>query len=208
MATAREFPIEDFNANPTITINTDLTPTPQACMVAGDVQMSVTFSNSSGQAIQVSFVPPAIPGAPVLFSTISSFPNTQTIPVGTNASVNYYVTADGEISGPWCIQINDGPMIVELTTVNNEIVYTPATVAVPETSVMADGTLAIVGAISGNNYPISWNNNDDPFTPAINSSGSGSHASNPGTAGNSYTYTAGPSPNDQPGGGTVIIRSA
>lgn len=208
MATARELPIEDFNANPTITINAALTPSPQACMVSGSGQMSVTFSNSSGQAIQISFVPPAIPGDPVLFSGMSSFPNTQTVPAGTNASVNYYVTANGEISGPWCIQVNDGPMIVQLTTVGGVIDYTPSTVAVPQTSVMADGTLVIVGSNSGNNYPISWASNNDPFTPALDSSDGTSHASNPGTAGNSYAYTAGPAPIDQPGGGTVIIRSA
>ncbi|MFY9906942.1 MAG: hypothetical protein WBX02_04130 [Terriglobales bacterium] len=207
MATARELPIEDFNANPTITIDATLIPSPQACMVAGANEMSVTFSNTSGQSIQISFVPPAVQGGPVLFSNISSFPNTQTIPAGTNASVNYTLTVNGVVSEPYCIQINDGPMIVQLATVNNVITYTPPTVAVPETSVMADGTLAILGAISGNSYPISWTNNDDPFTPAITSSGSASHASNPGTAGNTYTYTAGPPPDDQPGGGTVIIRS-
>jgi hypothetical protein len=205
MATARELPIEDFNANPTITIGAGLTPSPQACMVSGSDQMSVTFSNASGEAIEINFVPPANPAGPVLFSSITSFPNTQTIPAGTNASVNYYVTANGEISGPWCIQINDGPMIVVLTWANNAMTYTPATVAVPETGVAGDGTLAIFPALNG--FPIAWANNIDPFTPAINQSDGAPHASNPGTAGNTYGYSAGPSPKDQPGGGKVIITS-
>jgi hypothetical protein len=208
MATARELPIEDFNANPAITIGTNLIPSPQACMVLGDGQMSVTFSNTSGQSIQINFVPPAIPGNPVLFSNISSFPNTQTIPAGTNASVNYTITANGETSDPYCIQINDGPMIVQLSVVNSVVTCTPGTVAVPQTSVMADGTLAIVPAISAYSYPISWFNNNDPFTPALDSSDGESHASNPGTAGNSYTYTAGDPVENTPGNGTVIIRSA
>lgn len=205
MATARELPMEDYNANPTITIGADLTPSPQACMVSGSGQMSVTFANASGQAIEINFVPPAIPGNPVLFSSITSFPDTQDIPARTNASVNYYVTANGEISGPWCIQINDGPMIVMLTLVNSAMVYTPATVAVPETGAAGDGTLAIFPALNG--FPIAWLNNNDPFTPPINQSDGASHASNPGTAGNTYSYTAGHSPNDQPGGGKVIITS-
>ena len=205
MATARELPIEDFNANPTITIGADLTPSPQACLVSGDSQMSVTFSNASGEAIQVNFVPPAIPGGPVLFSNITSFPNTQSVQAGTDASVNYYVTANGEISGPWCIQVNNGPMKVQLTLVNNVMTYTPATVAVPQSNLVADGTLAIFSALNG--FPISWLNNLDPFTPAINVSDGSSHASNPGTAGNTYSYTAGPSPDDSPGGGKVIITS-
>jgi len=205
MATARELPMEDYNANPTITIGVDLSPSPQACMVSGSGQMSVTFSNASGQTIEISFVPPAIPGNPVLFTAVSSFPNTQTVPAGTNASVNYYVTANGEISGPWCIQINDGPMIVQLTLVNKVMTYTPATVAVPESNLVGDGTLAIFPALNG--FPISWLNKLDPFTPAINVSDGASHASNPGTAGNTYSYAAGPSTVDSPGGGKVIITS-
>ncbi len=205
MATARELPMEDFNANPTITIGVGLTPSPQACMVSGSGPMSVTFSNTSGQSIQINFVPPAIPGNPVLFSNISSFPDTQTIPAGTNASVNYTITANGKTSDPYCIQINDGPMIVQLALVNGEMTCTPATVAVPETSVAADGTLAIFPALNG--FPIHWVNNLDPFTPAITVSDGLSHASNPGTVGNTYSYTAGSSPKAQPGGGKVIITS-
>jgi hypothetical protein len=205
MATARELPMEDFNANPTITIGVGLTPSPQACMVSGGGQMSVTFANASGQAIQISFVPPAIPGAPVLFSGITSFPNTQTIPSGTNASVNYYVTANGNVSGPWCIQINDGPMIVQLALVNNVMTYTPETVAVPESNLTTDGTLAIFPALNG--FPIQWLNNLDPFTPKITVSDGAAHASNPGTAGNTYSYTGVPSPKANPGGGKVIITS-
>jgi hypothetical protein len=205
MATARELPMEDYNANPTITIDAGLAPSPQACMVSGSGQMSVTFANASGQAIQINFVPPAIPGNPVLFSSITSFPNTQTVPAGTNASVNYYVTANGEISGPWCIQINDGPMIVMLALVNGEMTYAPATVAVPQSGVAGDGTLAIFPALNG--FPIHWVNSLDPFTPAITVSDGAPHASNPGTAGNTYSYTGGSSPADQPGGGKVIITS-
>jgi hypothetical protein len=99
-------------------------------------------------------------------------------------------------------------MIVQLSVVNSVVTCTPGTVAVPQTSVMADGTLAIVPAISAYSYPISWFNNNDPFTPALDSSDGESHASNPGTAGNSYTYTAGDPVENTPGNGTVIIRSA
>lgn len=74
MATARELPMEDFNANPTITIGVGLTPSPQACMVSGSGPMSVTFSNTSGQSIQINFVPPAIPGIRFCSATFPAFP--------------------------------------------------------------------------------------------------------------------------------------
>ena len=66
-------------------------------------------------------------------------------------------------------------------------------------------TLAIFPALNG--FPIRWINNLDPFTPAITVSDGASHASNPGTAGNTYSYTGGPSPDNNPGGGKVIITS-
>ncbi len=209
MATAR-VPMEELNANPTIVINPGFVPSPEACMVSGTGQMSVTFTNNSGGTMQINFVPPARSQDPILFTNITTFPNTQYVAAGTNASVNYTITANGVTSDPYCIQINDGPMYVQLSMSNNQVVCTPVTVAVPETTTQTDGTLAISPAISTDSYPITWDNGNDPFNPEIKKSDGQPHASNPGTAGNSYGYTAGP-PSIRVtggGGGTVIIRSA
>jgi hypothetical protein len=213
MATARVIP-PGVASNPsqTITIDGTLVPSPQGCIVSAPVgqQIAVTFNNTSGSPISITFTPQGV------FADIPSFTGTQTryAQGGTNTTVNYVI--NGVIAEPYAIQIGSGPMVITLSQTNTGTTqYSPNPVAVPLGDATQSGTVKIVSAAPGGaGYNLTWKNNNDPFLPPINSSDATPHPVAPGALAASYDYSAGmTSPQGKNvrtlgggGGGTVKIR--
>jgi len=212
---ARVIPIESYNQNQTINIDSTLTPSPQGCMVSGPVGQSitVTFTNNSGSTITMSFTPKAANGG--MFTDITNLATgssqAQTVPGGTGASVNYTITGNGVSTGPWAIQAGLGPMVVVIGG-NNALTYTPNPVAIPlGNNSLGTGTILVRPAVAGDGYNINWNGND-PFTPALKSADGISHSLLNAQAG-SYNYTAAVSDGATlniaagPGGRVIVVGS-
>lgn len=210
MAAAPNLPMPEAAVTRTISIDDTFTPRPQGLIVnPGD---TVNFQNNSGDDITIQFFannPAANDPVPQVYPPMSLFvPNgNPNGPVGfqapnCDAAANYgiYVGVDEE-SGPWAIQVGVGPMYVVLT---GSVLYNFPTVAVPLGNTAAGmGKLDIGPNLPSSSLGISFPTN--PFNPPITTN-DGPHSVKAGTSTGDYGYTV-VVPNENPGGGNVIIRS-
>jgi len=189
-----------FSAQP-ITIDSSFVPSPAGCFNQGQ---DVTFTNSSGATIDIKFAPNPI--SPTVFTpditglSPTAPNNTATrTPQVTNGSVNYYVWSGGvQKSGPYAIQVNAGPMFVQITN----SIATPEVVAIPHTAV-GGGTLQMnTTDVPYDIGPPSFSNMfNKPLTKADNTS-----HTNIGSVGSfDYTITAS-APGGVIGGGKVVVN--
>jgi hypothetical protein len=197
MATARVIPpiTEDVPAK-LISISATHVPSPGACIIANG--QSVTFANSSVNAVGVFFEPDAFGVAVFNNITVPGNSSTTVSPLVNNRTVNY--NTDGSTTYPYAIQVGNGPLYVKVTGGYT----TPDPAVVP-----FGGTIEIIS--TDNNYTINWNTtNGNPF-PGL------THiytASNPLTRAYSenlpvadYAYTITQGITLGSGGGTVKIKS-
>jgi hypothetical protein len=194
---ARVIPFEDTDTVLNISITaTDATP---EGYILSTTQNSVSFTNNSGASISIAFSPNGI------FADINNLPAGQTSapqPAPANTSVNYKVTVGPAVIGPYAIQMGTGYMQVVVSTIGEEITCAPEEVAIP-----VGGNLMLTPAASIDGYPVTWNT-VDPFTQPITTVDNASHADNPLDGSGEFTYEVGePGPTQNPGGGTVIVRS-
>ncbi|MGA3089957.1 MAG: hypothetical protein ABSD75_15185 [Terriglobales bacterium] len=170
MATRRVIPIdEDSLPAQQININSNLIPSPGACIIAASGQQAVTFINGSGSAITITFDDNPISGT--LFSSPinltasgsgASYTQIPTLPNNlTGATTNYYISAGSVKNGPYAVQVGAGPMYIQFTEDNQGVLVNPTPVAIP-----FGGTLEPVAG-DGNSYNITWPNSTDPFNPLI-----------------------------------------
>jgi hypothetical protein len=204
MATAR-VPLTNFSNGP-ITINNGLVPNPQGYFLAAGG--SITFTNTSGGTIDITFSPSGVFNN---FSLNNNASHTQSAQV-QNGGVSYYV--NGNLLQPYAIQVGTGPMVVQITTVNNVVTYNPAYSAIP-----VSGALEMNGDLA---YSVLWSGTD-PFNPPLTQvrAGMGGNSVHTGipTVGQYIYNCASTSPSlvskkgDSPmppvgngGGGRIIIR--
>lgn len=217
MATQRVFPIEEnFDVAQNITIDSSLKATPRACIIPSS--QPVTFTNNSGMPISITFTPNPITPSQKMFNDIPTLPSgpapsspqTPNAPNG-NGSVNYTISGGGNSTGPFGIQVGNGPLQVLFTLSGSDIICSPTIAAVPpyNTVLGIAGTIEMVPDDASNNYSVGWPGGD-PFTPAITTPDSQSHANRATTPVNDYNYSV-TSPKggivNASGGGTVRIKS-
>jgi hypothetical protein len=215
MATQRVFPIEEnaFAAQ-NITIDSSLKANPTACIIPGT--QPVTFTNSSGMPISITFTPNPVNPSQTLFNDIPNLPSgpapsSPQSPTVQNGSVNFTITGGGNSNGPFGIQVGNGPLQVLISLSGSNIVCTPKTVAVPPYNNVLGiaGTIEMVPDNVNNNYSIGWPG-ADPFTPALTTPDSQPHSDRATTPVGDYNYTVsspkGPITNAS-GGGTVRVKS-
>jgi plastocyanin len=212
MSAARHLPMNEVVQ--TITIDSTLTPTPQAVKVAPGTE--IEFVNNSGDTINITFNanPPGSPppNAQVLFNNTANIGPGESdtlTPLLSNGSTNYMVNVVGGSSyGPFAIQVGNGPLYVQVTydSTNNVAMCDPGTVVIP-----VGGALQMINTDS-NSYNIGWGGITNPFNPALTTvGGNQGNSIHQGTASaGTYTYTAGKvSAGEVPGvgGGKVIISN-
>ena len=201
---ARVIPFEDSATAQNISI-TATGATPGGCILTA-VQDTVTFTNSSGYSIDITFNPTGIfNNVSNLSPTSGSNVNTQPAPV--NASVNYYVTVYEPgvtvTNGPYAIQQGTGAMVVTVSGSGTNITCAPDPVAIP-----VGGNLKMSPAISTSQYTVGWTNGD-PFTTPITTVDNTSHTDDPQDGPGDYSYKI-PKPSVTAGtgngGGTVKVK--
>src|SRR6266404_3534550 len=167
----------------------------------------VKFNNNSSSPISITFAPTAITGQQV-FANISSIPAGQSstgLPLMSGITVNYTVTIGTSSTGPFAIEVGTGPLQISVT---NEV-PSPSFAVIPPNG-------QIIFAATDQNCPINWDQNNDPFTPALNEVYVGIANNQPGTENGSsaknFPYTLGtsaPPPKSQRlgtgGGGTIKV---
>jgi plastocyanin len=115
MAAARVFPMGE--AVQTITINSSFVASPQAIIYG--LGTTVEFINNSGVAINITFV--ANPPGPTLFSNITNLANGASSsqgPINVSGSANYYVNVGATNYGPYAIQVGNGSLWVQVTSLD------------------------------------------------------------------------------------------
>ncbi len=211
MAAAPNLPLSD-SITWDITIDDTYTPSRQGIVVSPGDQ--INFENQSGVDIIIEFqtngtgqqVYPAM-SLEVGNGGSSSF----TVP-NADCAGNYYiynddVTPPALLSGPFVIQVGAGPMFVTVAGTFNNPTYNPSTVAVPLGTSLPPGAGNLQMNATSATFGITWQNNNDPFTPAINSTDGTPHAVASLSALATYTYYGGPLANDNPAGGKIIIQN-
>jgi len=201
-----------------ITINTAFVPSRQGIVVnLGD---QINFDNESGVDILIEFQPNVFDGqnqTPVYPPMSLSVDNNSTSGFqapNSDCAANYYIyNADVNppalLSGPFVIQVGAGPMYVSVAGTVPNPTYSPSTVAVPLGSALPPGAGYLQMSSPSSIFGINWNNNSDPFVtpPGITSPDGVPHpVSSTATLNTPYPYYAGAKQNDDPVGGTVIVR--
>ncbi len=201
-----------------ITVDDTYTPSKQGVVVnQGD---QITFYNNSGVDITIEFQPNVSNGqnqtpvyAPMSLPVSDGDDNSFTAP-RANCAANYYiynadVTPPALLSGPFVIQVGSGPMYVSIAGSISNPTYSPQTVAVPLGTILPPGLgkLQMNSNVPNTVFGIGWTNNNDPFDPAISSTGSAPHPVDPSASVTSYSYAAGANPINNPTGGKVIIQN-
>jgi len=210
MSAARHIPITAAVTHD-VTIDATYTPSPKY-VVAGYGDTIWFRNNSSIQLVVQCGVNP--PGGSVQVGGNLTVPTT---PIGasfvapnSDGATNYYIYQSGNptpLSGPWAIQVGNGPIYV---TVNGGLTA-PDPVAVPPGG-NPGGKLEIY-ATDNNNYTIAWPGGD-PFTPAVGSVVPGMQNNSVQTVNNTgavkdYNYTVRQSGSftEGNGGGKVKVGS-
>jgi hypothetical protein len=220
MATQRIIPIEEENvAAQPIAITSSggvYAASPVACIILGSRQQGVSFSNTSGSTVAITFVPNPVNNNLKVFNDIPSLPSTgaptyQT-PQVDNGSVNYNIVVGGQSYGPFAIQVGNGPLQVFISMSGTTITCTPPTVAVPayNNALGIPGTLEMIPDNVNNGYAIAWPGGSDPFHPPLTWPDSAPHGDTNATPVGNYNYTVNtPNPKEGGGGGgTVRIKSS
>src|SRR6266478_1112532 len=152
MATARVFTAPDQSIN----INQQGQANPSAVQISHD--QNVKFSNHSGSTISIVFAQTAISHKRV-FNDIDDLPtgtNHSEGPLVSGITVNYNVIMNGEIEGPFAIEVGTGPLEISVTGG----APTPLNGAIPPNGEIQFNS-------TDDQYPIAWPHGD-PFTPALN----------------------------------------
>jgi hypothetical protein len=211
MAAARVISFGENVPDQLITINSSFAPSPEGCFIQAG--QNVTFTNGSGAVIDIKFAPNPI--TPTVFTDITGLSPTAPNNTATrapssqvpNGSVNYYVYLGGVLqSGPYAIQVGTGPMFVQISTSGGNVVYTPATAAIPHQVSIGGGTLELVSTdYSYNIGPASFSNMFTPHLTQALVSGNNPHTNIGAVGGFDYTATQQqPSPKLGGGGGGKI----
>ena len=211
MAAARVFPMGE--AVQTITINSSFVASPQAIIYG--LGTTVEFINNSGVAINITFV--ANPPGPTLFSNITNLANGASSsqgPINVSGSANYYVNVGATNYGPYAIQVGNGSLWVQVTSLDGVGQCVPAVAVIP-----------VQGGLQMNSTDVTYDVDcegvsGDPLSPVLQNvykgmSSNVMHTAKPGATG-SFTYTVATQPPSKPrlsgvpgsGGGTVKIQSA
>src|SRR6266478_2754987 len=152
MATARVFtaPAQPININQQGQAN------PGGVQISND--QSVKFSNNSGSTISITFAPTAISNETVFndINNLASGANSTEAPLVSDITVNYSVTMNGQIAGPFAIEVGTGPLEISVTSG----APTPLNGAIPPNGEIQFNSTDV-------QYPIAWPDGD-PFTPALN----------------------------------------
>lgn len=124
-----------------------------------DDSQEVQFNNNSGSAISITFANTAITNQRV-FNDIPNIPAGQSStesPLISNITVNYTVAINGGTFGPFAIEVGTGAFQINGTggTPNPLVAVIP-----PNGEIQFSST--------DQNWPINWQNNEDPFIPALN----------------------------------------
>jgi|HubBroStandDraft_6_1064221.scaffolds.fasta_scaffold594401_1 hypothetical protein len=211
MAAAPNLPMSDA-ITWSLNIGTNYIPSRQGIVVSQGDQ--ITFENNSGADIVITFQTngsgqPVY--APMSVTIIDDTSFSFTAP-SYNAAANYSIYEANQqppvlLSGPFAIQVGSGPLFVTIGGSVNNPTYAPPTVAVPLGTSLPPGPGMLQMNSAASSFGINWASNNDPFTPAISATGGTAHAVSSVASTATYTYTAGPSPNDNPAGGKVIIQN-
>lgn len=213
---ARDIPPKAFTVPAqNISITAGPAASPQACIIQGSFQQSVTFTNNCGQTIDIKFATnPVNPTQKVFNDILGLSPtapnNSVTVaPLVANGSVNYKVYFGGTGYQPYAIQVGAGPMQIQVKydSASGKGQCNPDPVVVP-----VGGTLEMKSADYA--YNVNWPGmQGGPFTPHITSIGmlGSAQGTGPATAGD-YTYTvtrvAAAGDIIIGGGGTVRIKGS
>ena len=210
MAAAPNLPLSE-SITWDITIDDTYTPSRQGIVVSQGDQ--INFENESGVDIIIAFQTNGN-GQAVYPAMNLSVPNNGSngfAAPNANCAANYYiynsdVTPPALLSGPFAIQVGTGPMFVTVGGSVTNPTYNPETVAVPLGTSLPPGTGNLQMNTATTTFGITWKNNNDPFTPPITQTDGSAHGVAQTSALSTYTYYAGPSPVQNPAGGTVIVR--
>jgi hypothetical protein len=211
MAAAPNLPMSDA-ITWTLDIGTNYVPSRQGIVVSQGDQ--ITFQNDSGVDVVIAFQTNGngqAVYAPMNLTVTNGSSAGFTAP-SYNCAANYYINQANtqppvQLSGPFAIQVGSGPLFVTIGGTTTNPIYTPATVAVPFGTSLPPGAGMLQMNSASSTFGISWNNNNDPFTPSISSTGGQAHAVSSLASAANYTYTAGPSFGNNPAGGKVIIQN-
>src|SRR5271157_2649207 len=209
MAAAPNLPIPETATTHTINIGSTppFTPSPQGIVVGyGD---TVNFANNSGSDVTIQFAanPPGVAVYPPMSLLV---PNGNPHgPVGfqvpnVDSAANYTIVPAGgqPNTGPFVIQVGEGPMYVIASVSGSSLNFAPSPVAVP-----VGVTVSEVGVLSMRSpdvYPLYWTPSN-PFNPGITRTGQ-TQPVKVGATAEQYGYSNTPPGGGIAGGGTVIIR--
>jgi hypothetical protein len=211
MAAAPNLPMSDA-ITWTLNIGASYIPSRQGIVVSQGDQ--ITFENNSGADIVITFQTngngqPVY--APMNLTVPDASSNSFTTP-GFDCAANYSIYDTDQqppvlLSGPFAIQVGAGPFYVTISGSIANPIYTPPTVAVPMGTSLPPGAGKLQMNAVSSSFGISWDGNNDPFTPAITVTDGQPHAVNSVVSTATYGYTAGPTTNNNPVGGRVVIQN-
>jgi hypothetical protein len=181
MATARVLTTPDQPIN----INRQGQANPSGVQIAND--QSVKFSNNSGSPISITFSATAISNKTVFndINNLASGANYSEAPLVAGITVNYNISLNNQIYGPFAIEVGTGPLEISVTATSP----TPTIGAIPP-----NGEIQFTA--TDDQCAITWLEGD-PFTPALNNVYVG-QANNRvgvenGNSGKDFGYTLAPS---------------
>ena len=181
MATARVLTTPDQLVN----INRQGQASPAGVQIADN--QSVQFSNNSGSPISITFSATAISNQTVFndINNLASGANYTEAPLVGGITVNYNVSMNNQVYGPFAIEVGTGPLEISVTAATP----TPLVGAIPPNG-------EIQFSATDQKCTITWQDSD-PFTPALNEVYVG-QANNPvgaenGNTAKDFGYTLAPS---------------
>lgn len=187
-----------------VNINSSYDANPAGVQIANG--QPVKFNNNSGSPISITFTNTAISNQRVFndISNLASGASATESPLVPNITVNYQIWYQLQNYGPFAIEVGSGPLEISVT----HGLPTPNTGAIPPNG-------EIVFNATDTQCSIQWQNNNDPFTPALNTVYVG-QANNPvaseqGNSGKNFGYTlntdaAAQKPHKVQGGGGGTIK--
>ncbi|MGA9356130.1 MAG: hypothetical protein WBV46_20760 [Terriglobales bacterium] len=211
MAAAPNYPMPDA-LTWTLTIGTNYIPSRQGIVVSQGDQ--ITFENNSGVDVVIAFQTNGS-GQPVyapMNLTVTNGSSAGFTAPSYDCAANYYINQANtqppvQMGGPFAIQVGAGPLFVTIGGSFANPTYNPATVAVPIGTSLPPGPGILQMNSTSSTFGITWANNSDPFTPNISSTGGQAHAVSSLSATTNYAYTAGPTFENNPAGGRVVIQN-
>jgi hypothetical protein len=181
MATARVLTTPDQLVN----INRQGQASPAGVQIANG--QSVQFNNNSGSPISITFSATAISNQTVFndINNLASGASYTEAPLVANITVNYNVSMNNDVYGPFAIEVGTGQLEISVTAATP----TPRIGAIPPNG-------EIQFNATDHQCTITWQNSD-PFTPALNDVYVG-QANNQvgaenGNSGKNFNYTLAPS---------------